>query len=131
MTDKDLTAPEAVERLAKSLAFVANRTGMTVEKCEQVADQAAATLRALSAQLLDVSKRESAMVLRYDAKLEAAEAERDVIKAELASVVEAKLKVAVELLKQAQPLIDPCYPSADRDWQHNTRAFLATLDQST
>ena len=51
MTDKDLTASEAVERLAKSLAFVANRTGLTVEKCEQITDDAAATLRALSAKV--------------------------------------------------------------------------------
>jgi hypothetical protein len=74
MTDPDLTAPEAVERRAKLL-----------EQDEW--PTVAATLRALSAQLLDVSKREAAMIARYDAKLEAAEAERDALKAELAEAV--------------------------------------------
>lgn len=49
MTDPD-TSTEAVERLAGSLAFAANRTGMTVERCERITDQAAATLRALAAE---------------------------------------------------------------------------------
>ena len=53
MTDTD-TSKEAVERLARSLAFVANRTGMTVEKCEQVTDETAATLRALSARVAEL-----------------------------------------------------------------------------
>ena len=47
ITNTTCTSPEAVERLAKSLAFVANRTGMTVEKCEEVTDKAAAMLRAM------------------------------------------------------------------------------------
>lgn len=46
-----MTAPqdtrEAVEFLARSLAFVANRTGMTVEKCERITDNTAAMLRRL------------------------------------------------------------------------------------
>ena len=61
MTIDPDTSPEAVERLAKSLAFVANRTGMTVEKCEQVADDAAATLRALSAALEKESAEKARM----------------------------------------------------------------------
>lgn len=46
----DISA-EAVERLAVTLAFVANRTGLTVEKCEQVTGAAADTIRALRAAL--------------------------------------------------------------------------------
>ena len=37
---------DELEAMAKMLAFVANRTGMTVEKCEQITDDAAAMLRA-------------------------------------------------------------------------------------
>jgi hypothetical protein len=48
--ERDDLTPEAVERLARQLAFVANRTGMTISKCEAVTDEAAAALRALSAE---------------------------------------------------------------------------------
>ena len=114
MTDKDLTEPEAVERLAKSLAFVANRTGMTVEKCEQVTDDTAATLRALSAALkaeklncvtllndadLDYNRKTKDLIERHanqisdlKARAESAEAERDALKAELAGAVEGLAK---------------------------------------
>ena len=128
MTDPDLT-PEAVERLISGpLTEIARSKGMPVtdndvDTCKLVA----ATLRALSAaQLLDVSKREAAMMARYDAKLEVAEAraekaeaERDELKAhnrywsgeydvvlagradehDRAEALDAKLKEAEELLK--------------------------------
>ena len=71
MTD---TTTEAVERLAKSLAFVANRTGLTVEKCEEIADEAAAPIRALAAEL--ATAKELIAILEADqARAEAAEAE--------------------------------------------------------
>ena len=73
MTNTPDLTPEAVERLAKSLAFVANRTGMTVEKCEQITDDTAATLRALSA-ALEVAEMSAK---HWHARAEAAEAERD------------------------------------------------------
>ena len=38
---------EQLEAMAKSLAFVANRTGMTIERCEAITDRAAAMLRAM------------------------------------------------------------------------------------
>ena len=72
MTDPD-TSPEAVER-AIGMCRAHGLHGT------------AATLSALSAALLDVSKREAAMMARYDAKLEAAEAQRDALKAELADI---------------------------------------------
>lgn len=68
------TSAEAVERLAKSLAFVANRTGLTVEKCEEITDNAAATLRALLAER-DRLREERAEV--EAARREGAAAERE------------------------------------------------------
>ena len=87
MTHPDLT-PEAVERLAKSLAFVANRTGLTVEKCEQITDDSAATLRALSSAL------ENAV-----AEAHATGAERAHWKAR-AEALDAKLNEAVDVIKE-------------------------------
>jgi multidrug efflux pump subunit AcrA (membrane-fusion protein) len=72
----DIT-PEAVDRLAKSLAFVANRTGMTVDKCEQVTDQSAATLRALYARAAELEAEQasrSAMFATAHEELAAAQA---------------------------------------------------------
>ena len=46
MTQQDTEA----ERLAKSLAFVPHRRGMSVERCERITDDAAAALRALAAE---------------------------------------------------------------------------------
>ena len=71
MTNTPDLTPEAVERLAKSLAFVANRTGLTVEKCEQITDDTAATLRALSATL----EAAEMSAKHWHARAEAAEAE--------------------------------------------------------
>ena len=65
MTDTH-TSPESVERLAA-------RMDVYRIEIDGTEHNPGATLRALSAALLDVSKREAAMMARYDAKLEAAE----------------------------------------------------------
>jgi hypothetical protein len=47
----EMTHPtdDELEAMARILSFVANRTGLTVEKCEEVTDKAAAMLRACKA----------------------------------------------------------------------------------
>ena len=147
----DLTAPEAVERLAQMLETDASdqhtqpceMTGLMPEDEYEIS----ATLRALSAQLLDVSKREAAMIARYDAKLEAAEArvekaeaERDELKAhnrywsgeydvvlagradehDRAEALDAKLKEAVGVMDSLNNLT--------ADQAAKICAFLASLE---
>ena len=83
-------------------------------------------LEALSAAHAAALVRErdaNAKAMQHLRRAEAAEAKRDALKVELA--------VGVELIKQAQPLVDPCYLSSDRDWQHKTRAFLARHQKET
>ena len=85
-TDDEL---EAVERLAKSLAFVANRTGMTVEKCEEVTDDAAAMLRALSAERDELKQSLEKAVMACGEQARArGEAEGKLAASEMAGVVE-------------------------------------------
>lgn len=62
-TPKDLTAPEHVERFFDPVECALDPQGSS------------AAIRALSAALVSVCKREAAMYARYDAKLDAAEAE--------------------------------------------------------
>ena len=87
-TPKDLTAPEAVERLIVWL-MDAHEMGDTSKNPEVWL-----TLEALSAQLLDVTKREAAMIARYDAKLDAAEARAQAAEAELEADERFKLRAA-------------------------------------
>ena len=99
MTDTpDLTAPEAVERLAKSSEqAMAKLLGVHTVYCEE-----AATLRALSAALEDERAERGALdailsaragctdlaIIKAKADLKAAEAERDALKAQLAEAVD-------------------------------------------
>ena len=74
MTDPDLTSQEQVNK--------------SIGMCRlHGLHNAEATLRALSAELLSVCQREAAMIARYDAKLDAAEA---------------KLKEAVEFIEHVE-----------------------------
>ena len=155
----DLTAPEAVERADRFLSGLT----VTIEKgfytttkpCPEAQD-ALATLRALSAaltqregviraqnydyeraiaerdalsaQLLDVSKREAAMIARYDAKLEAAEAK--LARADLALL-------EIDAL-DPEGKIDGCSQAALRglvlrmgEIARDARAFLASIGDKT
>ena len=113
-TPKDLTAPEAVENLIVWL-MDAHETGDTSKN-----PQVWRTLEALSAERLSVCQRESAMVARYDAKLDAAEAR--------AEVAEAKLKEAVEVLgKIAAPAIFFLSRQNALEMRNSARTFLASL----
>ena len=105
MTNQD-TSPEAVERLIVWL-MDAHETGNT-EKNPDVWR----TLEALS----DALEAAEMSAKHWHARAKAAEAE---------------LAEAARLLKQAQPLVDPCYPSPHRDWQHKTRTFLAHHQKET
>jgi hypothetical protein len=97
MSDEIDVTPEAVERLAKSLAFVANRTGMTVEKCEIITDCAADTLRALSARLAaleaakwDVQHTDTMnSIVQIGMARDQAEARAKALEAQLAQAVDA------------------------------------------
>ena len=113
MTDADLTSQEQVN---KSIGMCRLHGLHNTE----------ATLRALSAQLLDVSKREAAMIARYDAKLDAAEAARDRWRSMWEKgqthneELEAKLRKAVDVLSGED----------DRGYclSPDARAFLASLE---
>ena len=113
MTDTQDTSPEAVER-AIGMCRAHGLHGTE------------ATLRALSAALLDVSKREAAMMARYDAKLEAADVQLTALKAELADAVE----IAERLCKEAS-ITSKLGAVTGSHWTHlgmailKTRAFLA------
>ena len=120
MTDQDLTAPEAVERLAKSLAFVANRTGLTVEKCEQITDDSAATLRALSyahATALVQEQVANAKAMQHLRRAEAAEA---------------KLNEAVGVLERVEAFEFCAAPASEEGIRVRkfVRAFLAAYRTS-
>lgn len=55
-----------VVHIARSLVFVANRTGMTVEKCEKITDEAAAMLRRLIDRAETAERERDAAIERRD-----------------------------------------------------------------
>lgn len=80
-----VTSTKHADYLARSLSFVANRTGMTVAKCEQITDKAAATLRALAAERDGLGQTMAAML---ESHIQAVR-ERDAARAEVAALREA------------------------------------------
>lgn len=143
---------EAVERLARSLAFVANRTGMTVEKCEEITDDAAATLRAISDRLAEVEAERDrqydenvnriAQQAAAEARAEAAEAELAVARAALTYTVRAdNLREAYHALPNERAPIGgkrsrkgharDAWLRAFRKAAKNARKALASLDEDT
>ena len=109
MTDKDLTAPGAVERLGNWIAHNASPTGIDLWN-----DAYAALPAALEAE---------------KARADAAEAERDALKAEMAE--------AVGVLQNTMGYLDTPIGrrrmgiDANADWLSNARALLARHQKET
>ena len=140
MTNTPDTSPEAVERLAQMLETDAS--DQHAQPCEMTGlmpedeYEAAATLRALSAALKACKARNVSAVEwvqeqhrcadQYAARAEAAEAERDALKAELAEAVE----VTEKLCKEASITSNRGAVTGSH-WTHlgmailKTRAFIA------
>ena len=143
MTDPDLT-PEAVERLANRLGGTPLYEGSGEES--DLPDDAAATLRALSAALEAERERAEEAEIELDAyremkaKIDAQggpnvirlqmQARRDRVRAEAA---ESKLKEAVRALERVGASEFCAAPASEEGIRVRkfVRAFLATLDQPT
>ena len=131
MTDQDLTAPEAVERLANRLGGTPLYEGSGEES--DLPDDAAATLRALSAALEEergwrtVAESNGQMAESWRARAESAEA---------------RLKEAVNRIEEIAHMgydMPSTFAGTEGEWysrranlmQGIARAFIATLDQPT
>ena len=119
MTDQDLTAPEAVERLANRIGGTPLYEGSGEES--DLPDDADAALRALSAELEDEREKTSDGSFYQEKDIDALVAR--------AEAAEAKLKEAVGAMRDLYQCDEWGVFSMD-EVKDRARAFIATLDQS-
>jgi hypothetical protein len=136
--ERDDLTPEAVERLARQLAFVANRTGMTISKCEAVTDESAAALRALLARAeaaeAEVARKTHTCPLGEDCDLTVAWMARAAEAKAEAAALRAKLDEAVKALETVAYMgydAPATFAGSEGEWSLRRASLMQTAARAT